>query len=270
MEKLRALRAAILEAATHAELEPATSGSLLAAALEFYMEVHAIAGRYGTAPDDPPGPFPVVTPKAPPRRNVTNPFHPKRSPQWVLDALGEDDDAGEEFDDSGEVWEGDDRPELTPEELEALEGAPDGVRNDPNSAADWIARRRREQAAEKITVVDSDGAGRLSLEDVPACFHCNKEPAKYCEACYHERYNRKTQLGTAHKPPDGFILLGTRYATESGMERDGYETIDAIVSGWSRSAGASFFVLEAVPSEGLGVYRVYVYARGTADGFQSE
>ena len=128
-----------------------------------------------------------------------------------------------------------------PEFCKALDGAPDGVRNDPESAAVWWEKR---------------------LESVPVCFHCNKRHAMYCNDCYHERYDRKTELGTAHKSPSGYFLLTTRWCTQGNRKREGYETIDGIVTAWSQyDPAATFFVFEHVESEEPGTYRAYVYSR---------
>lgn len=113
-----------------------------------------------------------------------------------------------------------------------------------------------------VVVVDAKD-GDVSLEEVPACFHCGVKAAKYCSECYHERHSRKTSLGTGHQPPDGYALLATRWCTESGGVREGYETIDGVVSSWAQSddANATFFVLERVHSEGEATYRIYIYAK---------
>lgn len=98
--------------------------------------------------------------------------------------------------------------------------------------------------------------------DVPACFHCNTRPAMYCKDCYHERFDRKTEMGTAHKSPSGFALLSTRWCTQDNHKRDGFETVDAVVTSWAQSQdGATFFVFERVESEATGTYRAYVYAK---------
>lgn len=116
-------------------------------------------------------------------------------------------------------------------------------------------------------LVEEDGVASAPDAPVPilkleACGHCGKNVAAYCKQCYHERFARKTVLGTAHKPPDGYALLATRWCTESDGVREGYETIDGVVSAWAQAddAKATFFVLERVPSEAPGTYRVYIYS----------
>ena len=114
---------------------------------------------------------------------------------------------------------------------------------------------------------ETHGLERRSIETGKAlpepetrqCAHCGKHPASVCRDCYAGRFERRTAADRSHSAPSGYALLATRWCVPTSLPKEGYDSIDAVVSSW-QAEGATFYVLERVESEGDGVYRCYVYS----------